>query len=150
MGLVHSPVRSAGDEAHDVVFRFYGCAGVVFPRPVRRHEVLRRRGHGLEEGQPSRHSSKQAPRSCRVKVTRVVSGWLAPVRRGFFLATSWNSIFTIRESDISRNGTFNIRYFQCTLIGSNDPKYIRSKIVEPATGLIALVPLNRMTLCSIF
>ena len=71
VGLVYSPIRPTRDETHDVVFRFYRGAGVVFPRTVGSHEVLRRRGHGLEEGQASRHPKKQAPRSCRVKVTRV-------------------------------------------------------------------------------
>ena len=69
--FVNSPVRPTRDEAHDVIFRFYRCAGIVFPRTVGSHEVLRRRGHGLEEGQAGRHFEKQAPRSCRVKVTRV-------------------------------------------------------------------------------
>lgn len=58
VGLVHSPVRPTRDEAHDVVFGFYRGAGVVFPRTVGSHEVLRRRGHGLEEGQASRHPKK--------------------------------------------------------------------------------------------
>ena len=71
VGLVHSPVRPTRDEAHDVVFRFYRGSGIVFPRAVGSHEILRRHGHGLEEGQASRHPKKQAPRSCRVKVTRV-------------------------------------------------------------------------------
>jgi hypothetical protein len=80
MGFVHPPVRPTRDEAHDVVFRFYRGAGVVFPGAVGSHEVLRRCGHGLEEGQASRHPKKQAPRSCRVKVTRVTACSL-PARR---------------------------------------------------------------------
>ena len=55
VGFIHSPVRAARDEAHDVVFRFYRRASVVFPGAVGSHEVLRWRGHGLEEGQASRH-----------------------------------------------------------------------------------------------
>ncbi len=78
VGLVHSPVRPTRDEAHDVVFRFYRGAGIVFPRAVGSHEILRGHGHGLEHGleeeQASRHPKKQAPRSCRVKVTRVTLG----------------------------------------------------------------------------
>ena len=98
VGLVHSPVRPTGDEAHNVVFRFYRCAGVVFPRTVGSHEVLRRCGHGFEEGQAGRHPKKQAPRSCRVKVTRVrlalhhtgvISSFLG------ILAISWDGRFTI-------------------------------------------------------
>ena len=81
VGLVHSPVGPTGDEAHDVVFQFYRCAGVVFPRTVGSHEVLWRCGHGLEEGQAGRHPKKQAPRSCRVKVTRVRLARLLRKRR---------------------------------------------------------------------